>query len=537
MTRFIPKLFTALLLAAIVKSSASAQLYNNGSVMKITAGGSLFCASDFTNAGSSSFSNDGVITVQGNFVNSGTYNSTNNRDSLILSGAGQVTLNTGTAGVNNLIVNKASGGLVTLAANTNVLSRFELNSGGLTTNPATAFELIAPAAAIFSFGNGMQVIGKVRRTNWTNGNTVIFHQANMSVRTNNGTSPEAIMVNMLANGDPSGNEREVKRYFFFNPAGGTNYTADVNFPYAQPELNTNTENNLVPWYYSGAAEWNGKLTGNTVNPSSTEVSSTAIPANIFANNEWKLADPRYSFNISAILAGPWNGATMNTALNNGGALPLAQPFNTDPFSYTGNESVTAIPNSNVVDWVLVELRKPASGLPADAGSSTIIGRKAGFLLNNGTIVDTDGLTPVSFDISKQGPAFMAVRHMNHLGVLSNLIPSNALGTFDNDFTSLASTYKDPSSPVSPVTLVGGDSKYALWPGDANKNGVINATDVSAIKSAIAASATGYSPVDVNLSNSINATDVSLTKLSISSSASGSLGARTVNLNIRSSLPN
>ncbi len=535
MTCSIPKLFTSLILAMVLPATVSAQLYNDGAVMKIAPGGSIFCASDFTNASGGSISNDGVLHVQGSFENSGTYNSGNNLDSLVLSGAGQVTLSTGSATLNNLIVNKDSGALVTLTASANVLSRFELTTGGFNTGPATAFELIAPAAATFNFGNGMQVVGKVRRTNWVNGNTVVFHQPNMSISTNDGTSPSAIMVEMLSNGDPSGDEREVKRYFFFTPVDGTNYTADVNFPYSPDELNTNTEANLVPWYYAGATEWNGKLTANVVNTSLAVVTSTGIQADVFANNEWKLADPRYVFNVSAILAGPWNGSTMNTSLNSGGVLPLTQPFNTEPFNYAGTESITGLPNSDVVDWVLIELRKPASGLPADAGSATIIGRRAALLLNNGNVVDTDGLTPVSFDISKQGPAFIAIRHMNHLGVLSNIISSNPSGSFDNDFTAVGNTYKDPSSPVTAVTLIG-DSKFGLWPGDANKNGFVNATDVSAIKSAIAASASGYLPVDVNLSNSINAIDISLSKLTISSSGTGSLGARAVNVNVKSSLP-
>ncbi|WP_211195112.1 hypothetical protein, partial [Legionella pneumophila] len=131
---------------------------------------------------------------------------------------------------------------------------------------------------------------------------------------------------------------------------------------------------------------------------------------------------------------------------------MSQPYNTAPFNYSGTESVASIPNTNVVDWILLEFRKPLSGLPADASSATIAGRKAAFLLNNGTITEPDGITPVSFDISKQGTGFIVARHLNHLGVMSIAKASNATGNFINDFTLLANSYKDALAPSDPVAL-------------------------------------------------------------------------------------
>ncbi len=116
---------------------------------------------------------------------------------------------------------------------------------------------------------------------------------------------------------------------------------------------------------------------------------------------------------------------------------------------------------------------------------------------------------------------MVIRHRNHLGVLSNAVPSNATGTFANNFSLLANSYKATGAASDPVVLLSGGTKYGLWAGDANKNGAVNATDVSAIKLAIASSSSGYLLTDLNLSNSINSTDVSLAKNTISSSGTGS----------------
>ena len=196
-----------------------------------------------------------------------------------------------------------------------------------------------------------------------------------------------------------------------------------------------------------------------------------------------------------------------------------------PFNYTGTETVAAIP-ANVVDWVLVELRKPASGAPADASASTIIGRKAGFLKNHGTIVDLDGTTPLRFDITKQGASFITVRHRNHLGVMSNSIPSNAAGSFANDFSVLANAYKNPVVSSQPLALLSGGSVYGLWAGDANRSGNIAASDVTGIKNAIANGLSGYQLTDVNMSGNLAASDVTLARAMISQGGQGSSPART-----------
>lgn len=516
---------------------ARAQLVNNGATIVVQSSGTIFCAGSFTNT-SGTVTNDGKIEVQGSFANSGTYTSTLNDDSLILSGSGSATLSGGSATFRYLTINKAANtDLITLSGSVTIGNKLDFLSGGLSTdylaNPS--FAVIAPASAVFNFTAGREIAGNVKRMGWTNGATILFNGANMQVVTNGGTAPTDVMVTMLPQafgGDPSQAEREVARKFLFAATGGSGFSADVRFPYLASELATNTEANLIPWTLA-SSEWNARLTPVSRDAANYWVSTTGIDAASLAQ-EWKLADPRYTFNVTANLRGSWNGTDMTPGIN--AILPTAQPYNTSPFNYTGTEAVAAIPNANIVDWVLVELRKPATGSAVDATSSTIIGRKAGFLRRDGVVVDLDGATPLSFEIAKQGGAFVVIRHRNHLGVLSNLLPSNAAGSFTNDFTLLANAYKDGSSPTDPVILLSGGAKYGLWAGDANKNGVVNITDVNAVKAAIASSSTGYLLTDVNLSNSINVTDVNLTKTTISASGTGSLPARLAGGKVKTNLP-
>jgi hypothetical protein len=516
-------LFSSLLL--ISGGFLKAQLVNNGGTILIEDGGYIFCAGNFQN-NSGNVVNNGKIEVQGNFQNSSKYASGSGEDTLILTGTGTSLLNTGTDTINNLQVNKSSStDGVKLNGNVIVAKKLDHLQGQFTTDPLLnpGFQLQAPATATFNFSAGREIVGKVTRTGWTSGTARTFNGTNMTVTTAGGTSPTSVTVIMIpetAGGNPSLAQREVKRKFELSQTGGTGFTADIKMPYAQTEVNTNTESFLVPWSYE-SGDWTARLTPVTRDSVNNFVSTTGITAAQFGQ-EWKIADPRYTFNVSAALRGPWNGTAMSTTIN--GNLPLTQPYNVTPFNYTGTESVTTRPIT-AVDWVLVECRRPVSKLPADASSSTSIGRKAGFLLSNGTIVNPDGVTPISFDITKQDASFIVVRHRNHLPAMSVLIPSNATGSFANDFTQLANVYKNPSAASNPVVLLSGASgKYGFWAGDANKNGAVNATDVSAVKLAISQAVTGYQLSDVNLSNAVNATDVSLVKSMISSAASNSVSS-------------
>ncbi len=83
---------------------------------------------------------------------------------------------------------------------------------------------------------------------------------------------------------------------------------------------------------------------------------------------------------------------------------------------TERKVLAAIPNANVVDWVLVELRDAPSA--AAATSATRIARQAAFILNDGSIVGLDGSSVLQFNNAINQQLFVIVNHRNHLGVLS-----------------------------------------------------------------------------------------------------------------------
>src|SRR4051794_26759746 len=76
--------------------TAKSQLSIEGGSVKILNGASIICSGDVTN-NSGTINNDGRLETHGSFVNNGTYNSTANGDSLLLTNTGVVTLRSGTS--------------------------------------------------------------------------------------------------------------------------------------------------------------------------------------------------------------------------------------------------------------------------------------------------------------------------------------------------------------------------------------------------------------------------------------------------------
>jgi len=144
--------------------------------------------------------------------------------------------------------------------------------------------------------------------------------------------------------------------------------------------------------------------------------------------------------VKVFLEGTYNAAknNMDNVLGTGGATSilavnaLAQPYNVVPWNYAGTETVDAnffVTNTDVVDWVLIELRDKTD-------STTIVARRAGLVIQDGDVIDIDGVTGLSFEGLVSDDYYISVRHRNHLGVMSaGLVTLDATATGNEiDFT-------------------------------------------------------------------------------------------------------
>ncbi len=203
--------------------------------------------------------------------------------------------------------------------------------------------------------------------------------------------------------------------------------------------------------------------------------------------------------LTAMLEGPFAGTEMQTSLNTYGMLPLNQPFNTAPWNYSGTESVPVIPNANVVDWVLVELRDATSA--AAATSATRIARQAAFILKDGSIVRTDGTSNLQFTNSIVHQLFVILYHRNHLGIISASGLSQFGGVYSCNFTTGAGQAYGGSSAQNEIST----GVWGLISGDSNADGNVNSNDKTADWD-LYAGKSGLQSADLNLDGQVDNRD-------------------------------
>jgi|LSQX01.1.fsa_nt_gb parallel beta-helix repeat protein len=118
------------------------------------------------------------------------------------------------------------------------------------------------------------------------------------------------------------------------------------------------------------------------------------------------------FEMKVFLMGAYSGnETMHTTLNNKGLLPTQQPYNVEPFSYAGAESVSGDFAATVVDWILVSLR--------DADDyKNVLETKALLLHADGHVTDVNDNSEVEFNLPRTSNYYVEVQHRNHLGIMT-----------------------------------------------------------------------------------------------------------------------
>ncbi len=118
------------------------------------------------------------------------------------------------------------------------------------------------------------------------------------------------------------------------------------------------------------------------------------------------------------LQGAMTGTTMHSNL--GAVIPMSEPYSDLNYTHVnggGGETTTATIMSvtgskAVVDWVVVELR-------AASDASSVLATRSALLLRDGTVVDMDGVSAVCFPNIGVGNYYVAIRHRNHLSVMTN----------------------------------------------------------------------------------------------------------------------
>ncbi|MBK8565556.1 MAG: hypothetical protein IPN76_19975 [Saprospiraceae bacterium] len=173
----------------------------------------------------------------------------------------------------------------------------------------------------------------------------------------------------------------------------------------------------------------------------------------------------------ALLGVKSSSKLMRDDLRTAGIIPLNEPYSSfGNYSHYGDLGGTeVIENPEVlkvegpdaiVDWVFVELRHPDL-------QKIVLATRSALLQRDGDVVDVDGISPLVFMGLDAGSYMVAVRHRNHLGVMSATTYAMSDVPQLVDFTDSKGKFLG-GKPMIQIA-----DKMALFAGDANQDGVVN----------------------------------------------------------------
>jgi hypothetical protein len=299
---------------------------------------------------------------------------------------------------------------------------------------------------------------------------------------------------------------------------GITGTVSITGQYADADIN-GTEANLRGYFFNGT-DWSssGEAHDAALNRVTAPISSAS--GDLFGMDKFVLA------NAKAFLQGPYNSVTgvMSDALRTpSNLIPLSDPYRVAPYAgnfthvsnsttETANASVfadQALTDNNIVDWIFLELRSSIV-----SPGNTVLQTRSALLKRNGSIVDIDGVSPVTFNNVDNGNYTVAVRHRNHLGISADPA-TNLLALAEQKSTApLLDLTTAPDVNIygtsAAFNIVGG--KNVMWAGNANFNGLSNYSALgndriyllnTVLGGSTIGSVAGYSPGDLNMNRIAN----------------------------------
>lgn len=212
--------------------------------------------------------------------------------------------------------------------------------------------------------------------------------------------------------------------------------------------------------------------------------------------------------VKLFLEGAYNTTwgVMNTTLNNAQLLPINQPFNRQPWNYSGGEGLVSpmvLPN-NIVDWVLIEVRNAISG--------EVISKRAALLQSDGYLMDVAQLNSgepkvLLYGLTPSTPYHISVKTRNHLPVMSAL-PVVLSDDIMIDFTLPENVWEGADQ----LKQIG--NQYVLYAGDISEDGIISFTDFNKWFSNQPATSI-YSDLDLNYDGMVDMSDYQIYRTNIS----------------------
>jgi hypothetical protein len=297
--------------------------------------------------------------------------------------------------------------------------------------------------------------------------------------------------------------------------------------------------NLIDTFLNYRSDDSSKA--EVVIPDSLATDSLVIRIKAIDGSYFTVIDVWNSVIVSAkaFLQGPYdiNSGQMTDKLRVDSLLPVYEPYaevgltpvnNSRPeaaiegiFNYVGSTAIT--------DWVWLELR-------SSQDSTKVVATRSALIRRDGNIVDVDGTSPVLFQNVPPDNYYVALRHRNHLGVMTA------------ETVALNRTFCNTIDFTSPSTATWGTNAQkdlngvmVMWAGDVNGDGMVRYNGASNDKTSILTlvnvatpnnAQEGYYREDINLNGSVRYNGASNDKVIIL----GNVGLKTPNNVIVEQLP-
>ena len=186
---------------------------------------------------------------------------------------------------------------------------------------------------------------------------------------------------------------------------------------------------------------------------------------------------------------------MRDDLRVAGIIPVFSPYEDAlPVSDTLALFTTTGPNA-IVDWVFVELRDASN-------SSTIIASQSALLQRDGDIVDTDGTSLITFTVDA-GDYFLAIKHRNHIGIITSVPSPLNTTSAPIDFTQSITSALGENLALTEV-----NGTFAMIAGDADGSSQILNTDITEALT-LAGGSEAYSRADADMNGFVLNSDIQL----------------------------
>ena len=205
----------------------------------------------------------------------------------------------------------------------------------------------------------------------------------------------------------------------------------------------------------------------------------------------------YRLNAKVFLQGCYDASTglMYDSLRSKGYIPTSEPYSAFAnFTHVGDGGGETIPSASassilgvtgsnaIVDWVFVELR-------SSSDSSVVVETRSALLQRDGDIVKhTNGTGKLKFTGLSSGSYYIAVRHRNHLGVMSadpetlsyygttvDFTDGNTAKSGEFDYASNHPTAGTSYNFSGLAQKTIGSSTRVMWAGDGNQDGKLKYT--------------------------------------------------------------